>query len=161
MRAFLGVALLVTVLVSSAFADDWISDKNGAYYLPSNMTTIQSNNRQLERYRKWHWYELNDNQYAKFVATLKGVTASKEVKVECDNADCRPLAEDIVDALNEAGWKAHLLSHCFLYRDIPIGTGLSCDGAFLCAALTSATGIKTKAYEGPPAVFTLVFGPKK
>ena len=35
------------------------------------------------------------------------------------------------------------------------------DGAFLCAAITSSTGIKTKPYAGPPENFTLVFGPKK
>ena len=138
-----------------------LSPPTGPLMDNNSTVTFESNNRVFARYKDWHWYELSDKQYAKLVATLKGVKASKDVNVECGDADCRALAEDIVDALNEAGWNAKLLSHYFLYRDIPIGTGLSCDGVVVCAALTSATGIKTKAYEGPPEVFTLAFGPKK
>ena len=155
----LAFALFSATLIGPALADGVIDNKGDLLFTKN--TTVVGNDRALERYRQWHWYELNDDQYAKLVATLRGIKASKSVNVECGDADCRPLAEDLVDALNEAGWKAELISHYFLYRDIPVGNGLSCDGAFLCAAITSSTGIKTKPYVGPPENFTLVFGPKK
>lgn len=162
-------ALILLFAISAARAEDdhllqqpgLLLDNNSITVNDGKWGTIETNDRALNRYREWHWYELNDSQYSKLVATLKGVKSTKHVNVECADADCRGLAEDMVDALNDAGWSAKLISHYFLYRDVPIGNGLSCDGAFLCAAITSATGIKTRTYEGPPETFTLVFGPKK
>jgi len=114
--------------------------------------------RQDSRWRAWHWYELTDGQYENLVAALKTLPEGdrKHVKVACSDADCRPLAEDMVDAFHEAGWDVELYGIAYQTQ-----VGLWCSGIPACQAVTAATGIKTVPYDGPKDTVMLVFGPKK
>ena len=114
--------------------------------------------RSQARYKAWHWYELSDEQYAKLVKTLSGLPRGdrKKVTVACADPNCHALAEDIVDAFDEAKWDVKLNNISFQTQ-----VGLWCSGIPVCAAVTAATGIKTHPYDGPKDTFMLVFGPKK
>ena len=115
--------------------------------------------RDIARFKAWHWYELSDAQSSKLVTLAKVVKESERrpLNVICADSDCRALAEDVVDAFVEAGWKVKFVSTLFS----PPEVGLYCSGHVACQTLTIATGIKTHEYDGPKDVFTLVFGPKK
>ena len=123
-----------------------------------NFNFAQISKRQDARWRAWHWYELTDEQYEKLTAALKTLPEGdrKPVKVACSDADCRALAEDVVDAFKDARWTVELYA-------VPYQTqvGLWCSGIPACQAVTAATGIKTVPYDGPKDTVMLVFGPKK
>lgn len=153
------VACVVALIALNSRSWAWteIAKCVGAACAVSSSTGASTSSRSLEKYRKYHWYELTDQQDAKLRAALKSWASKRQVLILSATADSLGLAEDFDSALNDTGHGSSI--------DRPMDTvdGAHCTDAGLSGIVKSATGIDcvVDPDEDPSGPIVINFGMKK